>query len=267
MDARLPRSLVFALGLASAGCAGPPPKPVPSRPAENPPQASAPATEGRYESSTVEDVTPSDGFDSSYDRCVRRVLLGSISSRAVSMVCRPSFRSEYAVALVPPAEVEIRPDEWDSPDGPWTIVVAKAAMWSSRAAPWTADWDALDAADFQVVRRSIELDGQIAAELEEACRMVVRRARHPRPEYVYDGERRMEVGRLILDGESYEFDAGPYHGTSHSPRAGPALDLIALLDQLASAASIHSEPGRAAVLSGCVERARALRERAEHLPW
>jgi len=265
MDTRLPRSLVFALSLAGAGCASARSTPVPSGPAENQRQASAPATESRDESPSVEDVRPSDGRDSPYDRCVRRVLLDSIDSRAMTMICEPSFRSEYAVALVPPAQVEIHPDVWEQPDAPWTIVVAKAAMWSK---DWRADWDALGPADFQVARTSIPLDRETALELEGAWRMVVRRARHPRPTYANHGGRRFEVRpALRTDGERYEFDADGFSGMSHSPGAGPARDLIALLDRVASAASILSEAERAAVLRQCAEQARALEERAENLPW
>ncbi len=181
------------------------------------------------------------------------------------MICEPSFQPEYAVALVPPAPIEIRRDEWDFPDGPWTLVVSKASLWIR---DWRADWDALGPTDFQVARTSVPIDREVATEIEGACRMVVRRARHPRPTYVYYGEQRYEVGPVLrTDGVRYEFDADGYYGTSHSPDAGPARDLISLLDQLASAASITDEAERAAVLRKCRERARALQERAEHLPW
>src|SRR5205085_3031035 len=120
-------------------------------------------------------------------------------------------------------QVEVRPDEWEYPDGPWTLVVSNAALWSSRASPWNEDWDALGPADFQVARRSIEVEREAAWSLEDAFRLVVRHARHPRPEYGVDEKGpRVELGtRSIRDGESYEFDADGYYGTSHSPSAGP----------------------------------------------
>lgn len=230
----------------------------PTRPSESAADVTRPGSAA--ESTELEDVAPlTSNFFYGYKALVRRVVLPDGDVRAW-MVARPSFTSEYGVAL-------IAPDSKDE-SAPWTLTVVTTNVWRKlRTELDGRDEEELGPADFESRSRSMSVGADSAWEIVNAFESVVRRARNPKPEYVFVEGLRYELtnggGR---DGTNYDFCAGEFQGRTWSPEAGPAAELVVLADQLV--AMIDADTGmRDEWLRNCVANARALRERVEALPW
>jgi len=220
-----------------------------------------------------EEVAPLDLYASSaYASLVRRVFLGDgdpWSSPDYWMVVSPSFSSERFVALAPPVHDD---SESKVADAPWNLTVATASISASaRGADGThPDWSLLSPSAFVADRVEIPIAAVGAHEIAACWRAIVRRARHPAPDYVFleNGER-VEQHTVRFDGTSYEFRADQYCGRTWSPDAGPAADLVALLGRLSKAPEVVGSDVRArdAMVRACAAAARDIRERVEALPW
>jgi len=219
------------------------------------------------------DLTPIPPFEScdSYELAVRERLLAGVDD-GISMVCIPSFRPEYALALVDArTESRSRPDGSDGPEVEWTLVIVQAekqiwGLWPRNSEPRpTADEIEKRA---PLKRTIIPLDAETASAIFDAWAQVVSRTRYHRPAIqTYPDGTREYVGKdMGSDGETYSFRAWANSGETWSPRRGMAGDLVRFADHLVELSGIEAA-SRAAALRKCRKEATQLFDSAQRQPW
>jgi len=237
------QALAFAvLSILATGCVGERAQPEPVRPEQ-------PANVSRGDLEPVDEL-----LTDPYQVIVRKLLLGDPPGD-FWMLCTPSFKPPFAVAITESEAANAPGASTAHPTVLYAIEVAKA---DKLVEP--------DQAPPHITHYKLAIDVESMKSITGAWRAIVRRARYKEPEYAIDesGEQ-FEVAYIIMDGVGFEFQVGEFHAKTRSPGRGLASDLINLTHDLIACVEM-SPADQPAALSKCVETAKKLRADAERTP-
>jgi hypothetical protein len=200
----------------------------------------------------LEPIDPYDRFGDGYHKLVSDTLLGHRQLECW-MVCRPSFRPEYAVMLHREEIDDINSDPFSQGQKyHWYLETAQAThqIWHWKELPkGKLQLDLLK--NVKVERKKIEVTEAFGQAILQSWTAALRLTR-------YAGE-----SNQGFDGENYDFSSQSYQGTTWSPTSGIPADLVKLASQLQTLVNSDSER-RSTLQKEAFESARKL---LDHAQW